>query len=988
MSKQSADARALFEGAGPRVRTAPPGVGFLDLLADRLIAELSSAENSFALADALILTQNRRTARALIDVFSERGHAMLLPAIRPLADVEDDADVWGADPIALNVPPAIDDLRRRLELAQLIRAKDEAEGGVDDPAGAIAAADELCRLLDAASAAERVDWNALPALVEDRDLAQHWERSAKFLEIIAGYWPERLKNEGLADPAERRTLLLNALAESWTKRPPQSPVVIAGSTGSVAAVRSLMRVVAHLPRGCVILPGLDTDLDDEAWNEIEASHPQHGLKVTLDALGLDRRTVPTVLGAKESRRAVARRVLVREALAPAGRTADWLKRLEDAARPWGQRRAFVEEACAGLSLIEAQNEEEEATAIALLLRQALETPGRTAALVTPDARLGQRVAAKLSRWGVTASPSAGVALSDTPAGVLLTLLAELTEDDGLPVSLAALLKHPLAQFGSPAEISAFESDALRGPRKHRDLAHLRALLQADKDMQRSLPLLDRLAHALAPLREIFANGATEAGELADAMAEAAARVAGEGALAGRAGQAAALFLQSLAEAKGALGAIAPAQAPRLIATLLAGRVAQTEADSHPRLAIWGPLEARLQRRDLVILGGLNEGAWPAPPPDDPFLSRALRAQLGLGDAENRIGLAAHDFAQLANADEVVLTRAMRAASAPTVASRWIWRLDTLVKAADFNLRQEAPLAWARALDKPAKVTPARAPRPVPSAAGKFLPRLSVTDVEKLIRDPYAVYAKRILGLEQRRPIGAPVDPRDLGNAIHKALELFTPNEAPADEQLATLLALLDAQLLAFGYADEMRAALRSRLKGAACDFIGWAGGRVKAGVTPYLERLGELAVDGVTLSGRADRVEIGADGRAEIIDFKSGGPPTDNQVNSGLAPQLLLEAAMLKAGVFEDVPKAETDALVYWRFAGTRWGPRVVKLEGGDVAASAQEALDGLKRLLAHYAGPQGAFLSKPRVEFLTDVDDFDHLARRKEWAATEDSPF
>jgi ATP-dependent helicase/nuclease subunit B len=984
MSKGKAGARALFEGPSPRVRSVPPGVGFLDLLADRLIAELASPENAFALADALILTQNRRTARALIDVFSERGHALLLPAIRPLADVEDDADVWGADPIALNVPPAIDDLRRRLELAQLIRAKDEAEGGVGDPAGAIAAADELCRLLDAASAAERVDWSALPDLVEDRDLAKHWERSAKFLEIIALYWPERLKREGLADPAERRTLLLNALAESWTKRAPQGPVVIAGSTGSVAAVRRLMGVVAKLPRGCVILPGLDSDLDDDAWNEIEASHPQYGLKVTLEKL--DRRDVPLLLGAEEDRRATARRVLVREALAPAGRTADWLQRLEQAARPWGERRAFVEEACAGLSLIETQNEEEEATTIALLLRQALETPERTAALVTPDARLGQRVAAKLSRWNVAASPSAGIQLADAPAGVLLTLLAELTEDEGLPVSLAALLKHPLARFGSPAEISAFESDALRGPRRHRDLAHLRTLLAADEDKRHCTPLLDRIAHALAPLREIFTDGHAEASELADALFQAALRVAGETALAGTAGQAAALFLQSLAEAKGALGEIAPAQAPRLIAALLAGRVAQTEATSHPRLAIWGPLEARLQRRDLVILGGLNEGAWPAPPPDDPFLSRALRASLGLGDAESRIGLAAHDFAQLANADEVVLTRAMRAGSAPTVASRWIWRLDTLVKAAKFDLRRGEPLAWARALDKPAHVIPARAPRPTPAASGKFLTRLSVTDVEKLIRDPYAVYAKRILGLKRLRPIGAPVDPRDMGNAIHKALEIFAPNAAPADEQIATLLRLLDAQFLHYGYSEEMRAALRSRLKGAASDFIAWAGARMKAGLTPYLEKSGALILDGVTLNGIADRIELAANGRAEIIDFKSGQPPSNKQVNSGLAPQLLLEAAMLKAGGFPGVPMADTDALIYWRFAGTRAGPRLVSLDGGDVDVAAKKALDGLKHLLAYYAGPNAAFLSKPRVEFLNDIDDYDHLARRREWAATEET--
>jgi ATP-dependent helicase/nuclease subunit B len=484
----------LFEGPAPRVRSVPPSTGFLDLLADRLIAELSAPDNEFALADTLVLTQNRRAARALIEAFAARGHAMLLPAIRPLADVEDDADVWGADPIALNVPPAIDPMRRRLELAQLIRAKDRAEGGVGDPAGAIAAADELCALLDAASSAEQIDWSALPGLVRERDLAQHWERSSRFLQIIAAAWPQRLHEDKLTDPAERRTVLLRALAASWEKRPPKTPVIIAGSTGSVAAVRALMRVVSRLPRGVVVLPGLDSDLDDTAWDEIEDSHPQHGLKVTLAALELDRHTVPMLRGAEETKRAAARRILVREALAPAGRTADWRARLEIAARPWGDRDAFVREACEGLSLIEATNEEEEAGVIALLLRQALETPGRTAALVTPDTRLGARVAAKMQRWGVPLSPSAGVALADTPTGVLLSLLADLTADDSAPIALAALLKNPLTVLASPAEISQFERDALRGPRKHKTLADLRAR------QEKHATLIDKLMHALAPLR--------------------------------------------------------------------------------------------------------------------------------------------------------------------------------------------------------------------------------------------------------------------------------------------------------------------------------------------------------------------------------------------------------------------------------------------------------------------------------------------------------
>jgi ATP-dependent helicase/nuclease subunit B len=361
----------------------------------------------------------------------------------------------------------------------------------------------------------------------------------------------------------------------------------------------------------------------------------------------------------------------------------------------------------------------------------------------------------------------------------------------------------------------------------------------------------------------------------------------------------------------------------------------------------------------------------------------LRETLGLAPAEARIGLAAHDFAQLANAGEVVLTRALRAGGAPSIASRWIWRLDTLVKAAAINLPRRAEVTnWARDLDRAEHVIMTKAPRPAPAKHGHVLDRLSVTDVEKLIRDPYAIYAKRILRLERLRAVGAEVDARDLGNAIHKAVELYKPTDAPAEAQVRALLSLLDEELEKHGFVEEMRAAYRSRLTNAAHDFIAWARGRRAAGLSPYLEQKAEMVVDGVTLRGIADRIDFASDGFAEITDFKSGRPPTDTQMNTGLAPQLLLEAVMLREGAFADVPKGPTRALVYWRFAGTNSGPRVCVLEGG-VEAASNNAMNGLKRLLAHYAGG-GAFLSKPRVEFLTDIDDYDHLARRKEWAAVE----
>jgi ATP-dependent helicase/nuclease subunit B len=960
----------LFDGPAPRLRAAPASVPFLDVLADAMASALYRADDPFALSDALVLLPNRRATRGLVDAFARRlGGAALLPSIRPLGDpgVDDDADVWGAESIALNVPPAIDKTRQRMELAALVRRRDKASGGVDDPARALALADELSRLLDSAATADHVDWAKLPHLADEVDLARHWMQSAQFLDIVARYWPERLKADGLSDPAQRRAQLHYALARDWSANPPDRPIVIAGSTGSIAATRALMRAVAGLPRGVVVLPGLDVDLDDGAWDAIDDQHPQHTLKQTLAAIGVARTDVP-MLGA-ETAGGQARRVLIREALAPAEKTADWLTRIAEAGGA-----DFVSRGADGVTLIEAATEDEEASAVALMLREALETPGRTAAFVTPDAGLARRVETKLVRWGASALMSHGAPLSETAPGSLAALLCELALDPGEPVALAALLKHPLASYRDDRRaLAILEHEALRGPRRYESLASLASLDKLEKH-ESARDLVFRVAAALSPLVELVGRKQISLAQFATALDESATHVAGNLRYAGYDGEKLWTLMQETIAFGNELGPMDAHAAPRVFMKLMEPVQALHPSGGEARIAIWGPLEARLQRRDLMILGGLNEGVWPAPPPEDPFLSRPMRAMLGLPSLDQRIGLAAHDFAQLANAPDVVLTRALRRDGSPTLASRWLWRLQTLAKGAGRALiPTEAPLNWARGLDAPVAARVARAPKPKPPAHAR-LQRISVTQVETLIRDPYAVYARRILGIECLAPIGAPIGPRERGNAVHKAIERFEDGTDPA-----LLSDLLEEELRNAGVAADRRVAERARLMQSVTTLIHWF--ETRRGRDVYREMKGTLALKmGVTLSGTADRIEIGDDGAA-ILDFKTGAPATDNQVESGLAPQLPLEAAMLWRGAFADVPAARVSELIYWRFGGSDPTPRTLK---GDAFAMGEEALANLAVLLKKYAREEQPFLSKPRVQFIKPYNDYDQLARRKEWADAE----
>ncbi|MBY0563915.1 MAG: double-strand break repair protein AddB [Hyphomonadaceae bacterium] len=960
----------LFSGPAPRLRVVPASSPFLDVLADAMVAELWRKDDPFALADALVLAPNRRSVRGLMDAFAKRlGGAALLPAIRPLGDpqADDDAELWAED-VTTDLPPPIPKLHRRLLLASLIRRRDKLENGVEDPARALALADELAQLLDSAASAERVAWEALPTLAQSIDLARHWASSAAFLDIIVKHWPAFLADVERSDPAAHGAQLRRDLAKRWSEAKPKRPIVVAGSTGSQASTRELMRVVAQLPRGVVVFPGLDVDLDAEAWALVGDQHPQFALKATLASLGVDREAVQPMVS--ESANGRARRVLVREALAPAEKTADWLTRLRAAGGA-----EMVAAGARGLRVLEAATEDEEATAIALMVREALERQDASVAVVTPDAALARRVEAKLARWNIAPSVSHGEPLAHTQAGRLLALLCELAGDASEPVALAGLLKHPRVALAQDADaLAALERLALRGPRRFTSLSALGGLKElAESEPARSL--VSATALALEPLTTLMSHVETTLSAFAQAIAEAAQNLAGDMAWAGHDGAAAAKLLQDVIEHGGALGAMSSYAAPRVMARLLERtEIPPPPRDGDPRVAIWGLFEARLQRRELMILAGLNEGVWPAPVGEDPFLSRAMRRELCLPALDERIGLAAHDFAQLASSPMVVLTRALRQDGTPTLASRWLWRLKTMLQGAGAELeRADAYRSFARQLDAPLTVSPASRPQPRPPVHAR-IKKLSVTEVERLIRDPYAVYARRILGLDFLKPIGAPAGAAERGTAIHAAIERFGDGD-----DVNLLLRLLDEEMCAVGVSAERRAAEAERLKVSAAALVAWFADRRRHNPAIHREKRGVLKVGDVTLRGVADRIEI-APGYVAIMDYKTGDPPSDKQVESGLSPQLLLEAAMLARGAFEGAPPARVSELIYWRLGNADPTPRALQLETSAYECG-EQALASLASLLARYAQLDQPFLSKPRVKFIKPYAEYDHLARRKEWA-------
>jgi ATP-dependent helicase/nuclease subunit B len=1038
------------------VYTIPPGVAFLDtlvaaLLEGRLIRDFDATGDPLALSAVTIYLPTRRAVRAIRESFLNRlGPAVLLPTIRPVGDIDEDSIAFGTDPRLLAdaaIAPPVDGAERQLFLTQLIlrwsslmarqRAGLPAEAQLvpSSPADAARLAAMLAELLDAVAAGE-ADWSALDQIVGS-DLAHYWEITLEFLQIATEQWPAHIAERGLSDPGERRDRLIRLEAERLASHGSAGPVIAAGSTGSIVATSDLLAAIATLPNGAIVLPGLDTDLDEDGWAQIRAGsgdpvlagHPQFGLARLVTRLGLERADIGPLATPPAGR--AARNRLVSEAVRPAETTHVW----SSPDQPDAEARTA---ALDGVGLVEARNEREEATAIAVILRRCLLETNHVAALVTPDRKLARRVIAELERWNIRVDDSAGTPLAATRLGVLARLAAETAVGGGRADRLLALAKHPLVALGgNPAEIRAgaraLERAVLRGPRLAPGLGALRSALAANRrlsvreadgrnngtrlgqaarelqpeDWSAAEDLADRLAEALAPLTTLSENGGEATFEdllqCHWSVLQALCRTeeGGAGALAGD--EAAEDLLRRFGDlsVSAEFGpAMRAADYPAFFEALL-GSVPVRPRGADPRIHIWGALEARLQNVDTIVLGGLNEGVWPLQSRLDPFLSRGMRETLDLEPPERRIGLAAHDFTQAMGQDRVWLTRAEQQDGEPRVASRWLQRLTAYAgETASEAMRERGAemLALARSLDKmPAAIGESR--RPCPAPALHLRPKqLPVTAVETLIRDPYAVHARHILRLKPFEPIAAEPGPSERGSLFHDVLDRFV-----AERPSGPFDAEAEARLIEIGreffdlYLDfpDVQALWWPRFCAVARWFVTHEMSREDKVAERLTEVTGGLETEaGLRLNVRADRIDRLNDGRLAIVDYKTGAPPGANEVLS-LSPQLLLEALIAEAGGFDGLAQAEVSELAYYHLKGVREGGKqelrgVRKATKGKPEVTLAEAKDltaqRLKALAAFYADPANGYLSRKIPKKQSDWQgDYDHLARVAEWSIEAD---
>ena len=1050
---------AMDPRAHAKVYTISPMVSFVDTLAKSIVTgringDCPDQESPYFISSTTIYMPTKRSAEGLAGALKsqKKNKSLFLPKIVSIGDITDAENIFTVESSIekifseKNLKREISPLIRRLILTKLINSwarriesslsdkntdliptefrsslpiVEESSFSVAKTIGdALTLADSLGHLIDTLVIYKKT-WQDVHALLPQELSDTYWGISKDFLQIAAEAWPAYCHKEGVIDAAERRDLIISTEADRLLKEFPQTPIIIAGTTGSMPSTSKLICAISKLPFGSVVLPGLDQNLDRESWEILSqdknryncASHPQTILSKLIRQIGIDRDDIVELSEPNDTLK--FREVFLSECMRPHETTYLWSN------IDRGQKNSEISEGLKGVSYIEADNERDETLAISLMLRSALEIPGRTAALITPDRSLAKRVNSELIRWDIYSDDSAGTPLHKSPLGTLASLLVSALVDRFSPVSLLALLNHCEVRLGLTKEIlrrgiSTIDLALSRRIIKSNDIDGIRDAFnllseKGNEDLfgnpirhltlddwnyanivlkkleliyepfhklntsevkyffnliEPSLNLI--LASPIDPYEVTKISGSTEMSELFTSI-----RSLPDLGLTSSIGSFVTFFEQ-----------------------LMAGYTVPNHSASHTRVKILGLLEARLLHFDLIILGGLDEGIWPPETRSDPFLNRPWREELGIPTPERRIGQTAHDFISALGAREVVITRSLKRDGSPMIASRFIQRMIAVAGKETFKPlsdRGEAILNFARKLDEVESNQEVSRPEPIPPS--HLLPkRLSVTEVELLRRDPYSIYAKHVLKLEYLEKIGYQIGSRERGNIFHLILSRFSekwPTTLPEDA-LNKFLMIGEEVLALYHYQLSLEPFWAARLRETGRWYLRWEELRRQLFTAPLaVERRGTLLIQlprggDFTLSGQVDRIEFVEKGKFNIVDFKTGKVPSQRQVRSGFSPQLTLEAAMLKRNAFNGLSGIRTHGLVYVKIGGNGGGEekpiRDIKDPFDADEVVERHFSEFIKLVDEHWNGSR-PFYSRPHPQFTTDFGRYDHLARVQEWS-------
>ncbi len=972
-----------------------PRYPFLEVLASYVIE--TAKRDNLNIANDLILLPTRRSCRHLKEVFLNLSGNMatLLPTILPLGDIDENGLAfldYENEKLDDGLPPSISAIERNLILSYIIKKHTPSMPNISEEQ-AYSLAVDLAHLMDTVEM-EELSFTNLKDIVPE-EYSEHWQETLNFLKVITEEYPKLLKSINLLNPIDRKIKLIKKQVEFWKKYPPRGRVFAGGSTGSLVPIAYMLRFIANMDNGYLILPGLDKNISDADFKLLTSdypttnqNHPQYGLLKLIKSLGLKISDVPELPMFKKYDVADSARELL----------SSHIMLSSDMNDSWQNLPELDENILDDVSELTLKDEAEEVFAIASLLRKTVDENKR-ALLITPDRKIAKSVASELKRWNIIVDDSAGTPASDTTTGNYIILILKMIYDNFSPYSLLAVLKHKYTHLGFDSDtlkraVFELENNVLRGKN---GIDTLEKMLNISTDS----PLANDLLLKVQSLTNEYSYlmGDTQKYSMYDLFVR-HLKLVENFVLSDDVNINEILWNSDLhsslsTELKNLLSSLkdiseqdteidkmtAPAYFIFISNYLLSLSLRPTKS-AHPNIAIMNSIEARLMSADLYIMAGLNEDTFPSITSDDPWMSRPMKAKFKLPLPERKIGLSSHDFVEFFCKKNVVMTHAVKVNGLNTITSRWLTKLDAIATLRGIkrkNTLGNMVKSWLASFENETIGVRCERPRPCPPVYARPK-KLSATWIEKWYRDPYIIFANKILRLKKLDDINPEVGPAEFGTIIHNSLEEFKKRNMSTFAELVGLMfnnavQYQDIPQIDFWY---------SKFREVAKWFVDYEASIKQSISISYQEEEGALSLtDDFTITAKADRIDITKDNRAYIYDYKTGTPPSITEVENGYAPQLPIEALILKNNGFANI---KTNAKVV--------GVRYIKLTGSDngkiteVCDSIDEvvdkAMDNLLKTINAFSLEATPYLSRPNPNkvghAIENYSEYEHLARVSEW--------
>ncbi|MBR1544477.1 MAG: double-strand break repair protein AddB [Alphaproteobacteria bacterium] len=973
-----------------------PRYPFLDVLASYIVN--TAKQDGANIANDIILLPTRRACRHLKDIFLNisGGEAVLLPTILPLGDIDENGLAnldYENESLDSDLPPAISKIKRNLILSTLIKAK--MSDFTEEQAYSLAV--DLAHLMDTVEM-EELSFNNLQYLVPE-EYSIHWQETLEFLKIVTEEYPKILDDNNVMNPVARKVALIKKQIEYWKKFPPKGRVFAAGSTGSLVPISYMLRFISKMERGFLILPGLDKNISDKDFEILTAdypktnqNHPQYGLLKLIKGLDLKISDVPELPIYREYDIADSDRELLSSHIMLSSEMND----------DWSNLPKLKNDVLSDVSELCLDTDSDEVFAVAGLLRKAV-AENKKALLITPDRKIAKSVANELKRWNIIVDDSAGIPASDTTTGNYIILVLKMLYDNFSPYSILAVLKHKYTSLGYKKDeldniISDFENKVLRGKISLNTLDkmiqeaskydNVYNLLLKIKDVSKGMyekitdsqkySIYDLLYSHLSLVENFVSGPDVDVNDVmwnSDLHSDLSAELSS--------------LLSSLKEIKEENNSVKIDEMTAsayfvFISNYLLSLSLRPKINSHPNIAIMNSIEARLITADLYIMSGLNEDTFPSVTSDDPWMSRPMKAKFKLPLPERKIGLSSHDFVEFFCKKNVVMTHAVKVDGVNTITSRWLTKLSAIVNIA--NLQWKNPLSeevksWIRLSSFSSNSSRCKRPAPCPPVDARPK-KLSATWIEKWYRDPYIIFANKILKLKKLDDINPVAGPAELGTVIHNSLEEFKKKNLSTFDELMQIMhnnavPYMDIPQIDFWY---------TKFETVAKWFIDYEASIKNLISFSFQEETGKLKITpNFTITAKADRIDVLRDNRAIVFDYKTGTPPSEKEVLSGYAPQLPIEALILKNGGFDNIKtNSKIGGVRYIKLTGSQNGHISGEKLDDSIDEIVETAFKNLKENIELFSRQSTPYLSRPNPNkvghSIENYSEYAHLARVKEW--------